>query len=160
GELPILVLNFVEQSRVLDSDRSLVSECFQKINLVCGKQACTRTSDGNRSYRHAVPQNRHSDGTAIASDHGQGTQRILGVGLNVRNLRHIPIKDGSCRCSRPTWNRRINASVHHDEIWSETVMCYEMNEVSVKFIYEAKLCVAEPRCTFRNHVEHWLDSVW
>ena len=37
-------------------------------------------------------------------------------------------------------------------------MCHEMDELSVKFIYEAKQCVAEPRCTLRDHIEHRLDS--
>ena len=85
-ELPVLVLNLVEQPHVLDRDHSLVGKGLQQRDLPLGEQAGHGARDRDHADGITVTQQRYRHDAAIGHDPGELRARIGGHLAYVRNL--------------------------------------------------------------------------
>ena len=60
GELPALVLNFIEQPHVLDGDYRLVGKCGRQLDLLVGERTHLRARQRQHADRHAITEEGHA----------------------------------------------------------------------------------------------------
>src|SRR5262245_47658834 len=64
-ELPVLLLNFVEQPHVLDRDRSLVRERADQLNLLVGERPDLGARQCQNAHPNALAQHRNAEHSTI-----------------------------------------------------------------------------------------------
>src|SRR5262249_35685633 len=129
----------------------------QEFNLSVGEQPGLRTGDRNGPNRTALSQYRDAYGTAKVADRCHSPKGVVGVCVDIRDLRDTSLKYRTSRRAPPTWQRGIRASVHLEHIGGQAVVRDEVEELAVEPGDEAILGLAEARHALGGHVGHRLD---
>src|SRR5262245_32076810 len=151
------LLHLVEQPHVLNRDHRLVGEGLQELDLSVGEQPGLSAGDRNAPNGTAVSQYRDAYGTAIAADRCHRAKGVVGVRVNIRDLRDTSLKYRASRHAAPTWRRGKCTSVDLEHIGGEAVVRHKVEEMTVKPVDKTVLGVAEPRRALGDHVEYRLD---
>src|SRR6516164_8455495 len=157
GKFARALLLGLEQSHVFDSNRRLVGESLQELDLWGRKQPCLSTSDRNRPDSKIVANYWDSYDAAIFADHRHRTECVVGLRIGIRNLYETSFEYRACRRAPSTWRCGIRAAVHLEHLGSKAVVRHEVEELAVEPVHKAELAIAEPPSALGNHVEHRLD---
>src|SRR5262249_19931582 len=149
--------HLVEQPHVLNRDHRLVGEGLQELDLSVGEQPGLSAGDRNAPNGTAVSQYRDAYGTAIAADRCHRAKGVVGVRVNIRDLRDTSLKYRASRHADPTWRRGKCTSVDLEHIGGEAVVRHKVEEMTVKPVDKTVLGVAEPRRALGDHVKYRLD---
>jgi len=80
-------LGLVEQARVLDGDHLLVGKRLDQLDLSLAKWFYTPPRQGERTYHHAITQQRYPQcRPGLSYRQGYSRPRVLGIGSQVGNV--------------------------------------------------------------------------
>src|SRR5450755_1524627 len=97
-ELPALVLNLMEQTRVLNSDHRLLRKCLEQCKLLVGKGARNRPGYPQRAYAAAFKDHGRGDDRAESDDPAKFTrERRRCGGVDVRVSDNALLEDRTAR---------------------------------------------------------------
>src|SRR6516162_6984001 len=85
-QLPALVLNFVEETYILNRDSGLVGECRDEFDLLVGERLYFRARQDQNTDRHALTQHGNAEDRAVISQSLCFDRGVFGVSLYVGNM--------------------------------------------------------------------------
>src|SRR5262249_29297197 len=87
-ELPALVLDFIKQSNVLDSNCCLVSEGRDQLDLFVGERLYFRACQGQHADRDTLAQHWDAESCAVISQSLGFDQGVFWISLYIGNMNH------------------------------------------------------------------------
>src|SRR5262249_2249218 len=110
-ELPVLVLDFVEQTHVLNRDHCLVREGSSQVDLLFGERLDSPSVQDNHANRSTFAQQGHSQHRANVAELHPLSHSIFRVGLNIMDMNYLAFESYPPSNRSAAWLQRM--AFHH-----------------------------------------------
>ncbi len=156
GELPTLILNFFEQTCVLDRDHGLVCEGPDKLDLLIRKRPHCCPGQRDDANRLSLSQKRHPEHGAKRVKANKLSHGVFRIGLSIRNMDYLAFEHGTSCQRSPTDRNRMLLEVLF-ELGGVAGISHEMAGRAVAPEEQCVIRLAQTRRRLNEGVEHGLQ---
>jgi hypothetical protein len=156
-ELAALVLDFVEQSHVLDGDHRLIGEGRNQLNLLGSEWTHGTTRESNHSNRGSVAEQRYAKHGTVTAEFLRFGQLVLGISLRIEDLHSRAFKQSSTGHALPPRFKRCAFKLGL-ALRGKVIVCKRLKEARVVRTSEVSdVCLAQSGSRLDQSVEYGLE---
>src|SRR5262249_10997786 len=154
AQFRIPLLDFLEQSHVLDRNHGLIGESFQQLDLHRREGAHLHPTDHDRPNRNALTQQWSGKYAPNANPSGpRSWEIVLRLCCKVMNVNGSPVNYGSALYITPVRAPRFITFGNRD--WS--IRCRWPKNITIRPQNNRIACITEPGSALRDNIQHRLN---
>src|SRR5262245_20572355 len=139
-QLPILILNLIEQPYVLDSDHRLVGKRGDKLDLLGRKWLGPLSCDGHDANAASLPEQWDAQHRTIVTER-LGSVIVFRIGAHIRNMHHLGLKRDSSGERVSARGNGMSLCIFF-QLWRQSVARRDAIDVAITKENGVLLCVA------------------